>query len=207
MSFHTNRDINAFNVVSQFERRLASYSGSKHAVCVDSCTNALFLSLMYLNIKGEEVTIPCRTYPSVPNSIIHAGGRVIFKDVDWKGIYQLKPFPVIDGAKRFRANMYEKATLHCLSFHIKKILGLGRGGAILTDDIQAVEWLQKARFDGRSPIPLSEDTFTSLGWNMYMDPLTASHGLWKMMMIGDNNPDQTEEPPYPDLSTFPIYTQ
>ena len=125
MSFHTNRDINVFKVVSQFERRLASYSGSKHAVCVDSCTNALFLSLMYLNIKGEEVTIPCRTYPSVPNSIIHAGGRVIFKDVDWRGIYQLKPFPVIDGAKRFRANMYEKGTLHCLSFHIKKILGLG----------------------------------------------------------------------------------
>ena len=38
-------DKNAFEVVRQFERRIAKYAGSKYAVAVDSCTNALFLSL------------------------------------------------------------------------------------------------------------------------------------------------------------------
>ena len=37
-----------------------------------------------------------------------------------------------------------------LSFHIKKQLPIGKGGMILTDDQQAVEWFKKARYEGRS---------------------------------------------------------
>ena len=119
-------DKNAFEVVRQFERRIAKYAGSKYAVAVDSCTNALFLSCMYLNVKGAEITLPKRTYVSVPQSVIHAGGKVKFKDINWKGTYRLDPFPIVDGAKRFTKGMYEKGTLHCLSFHMKKILDIGR---------------------------------------------------------------------------------
>ena len=57
MSFN---DKNAFKVVRQFERRLAEYAGSKYTVTVDSCTNALFLCCMYLDIKGQEITLPKR---------------------------------------------------------------------------------------------------------------------------------------------------
>ena len=38
------------------------------------------------------MTIPKKTYLSVPMSIIHSGGKVEFEDLDWSGIYQLKPY-------------------------------------------------------------------------------------------------------------------
>ena len=103
--------------------------------------------------------------------------------------------------------MYEKGTLHCLSFHARKILNIGTGGAILTDDKDAVDWLKQARYDGRSEVPLGEDNFTMLGWNMYLTPELAGRGLWLMMNMPDFNEDQKEIPDYPDLSKFPIFTQ
>ena len=195
-----------FDAVRNFEQALAEYAGSKYAVTVESCTSALLLSCAYM--KVEEVTIPKRTYPSVPCSIIHAGGRVRFEDFDWEGIYQLKPYPIYDGAKRFRRGMYVPGSLHCLSFHAKKILPIGRGGAVLTDDKDAYDWLKIASFDGRHPgVPLSQDRFDMIGWNCYMTPEQAARGHLLLTMTADHNEDQREIPPYPDLSLFPIYTQ
>jgi dTDP-4-amino-4,6-dideoxygalactose transaminase len=193
-----------FDTVRNFEKDLAEYSGSKYAVAVESCTAALLLSCAYLKVKN--VTIPNRTYPSVPCSIIHAGGRVQFEDIEWKGIYQLKPYPIYDGAKRFHKGMYISGSFHCLSFHAKKILPIGRGGAILTDDPAAYEWFKIASFDGRHPgIPLSQDRFEVLGWNCYMPPEQAARGHLLLSMIKDYNEDQIEDPPYPDLSKFEIF--
>ena len=150
---------NPYQIVIDFENSIAEYASAKYAIAVESCTAAIFLSLMYRNLKGENVKIPAKTYPSVPCSIIHAGGRVIFTDDDWEGTYELAPWDIWDGALRFKKNMY-KGGLHCLSFHIKKHLPIGRGGMILTDDENADKWLRKARFDGREPKPLLEDNFT-----------------------------------------------
>ena len=104
--------------------------------------------------------------------------------------------------------MYEGG-LHCLSFHVKKLLPLGRGGMILTDDIEARDWLRRARFDGRNPVPLLEDNFTMLGWNMYMTPEQASRGIQLFEVIRNKElPDlRVEDQGYPDLSKFPIYNQ
>ena len=197
----------AFDVVRNFESTVAKYAGSKYAASVDSCSNAIFLSLLYRNIKGKEITIPSRTYPSVPCAIINAGGKVKFTDQTWKGIYTLDPVGVVDGAKRFTKNMYVKDTLHCLSFHSKKHLKIGRGGMVLTDDEDAYLWLKKARFDGRSECPLSEDDFQMIGWNFYMSPEQAARGLWLMGSMPDDNEDLQEVPDYPDLSKFPIFTK
>jgi len=197
---------NAFNSVRDFESTVAKYAGSKYGVAVDSCSNALFLSCMYCDIKGKEITIPNRTYVSVPCSIIHAGGRVKFRDQEWKGVYRLEPFPIIDGAKRFRKNMYISSTFHCLSFHAKKHLNIGRGGMILTDDKKAYDWFKLARFDGREELALHEQKdFQMLGWNYYMTPEQGSRGLWLMSMMPDYNEDRDEDPPYPDLSSYEIY--
>ena len=94
---------NPYKIVQMFEEEVADYVGSPYAVSVDSCTNALFLVCKYLKVK--EVTIPSKTYLSVPQSIIHSGGEVVFDTTketnDWSGIYQLKPYPIYDSAKRF----------------------------------------------------------------------------------------------------------
>jgi len=203
--------INPYLIVENFEQALAEYSGSNYAVCVESCTSAIFLSLMYQKHKFGNlgyVEIPSRTYPGVACSIIHAGGKVLFNDADWKGTYTLNPCGIVDGALRFRKNMYSGG-LHCLSFHGKKLLPIGRGGAILTNDPMAVEWLKKARFDGRSPVPLREDTFTMLGWNCYLQPEQAARGLQLMQALGHRELKDlvVEEQMYPDLSKFKVYTQ
>ena len=125
---------NPFQIVSEFEKMIAEYAGSKYAVAVESCSAAIFLCCEYL--KVNEVEIPRFTYPSVPCGIIHAGGRVKFRDEDWVGVYELKPYKIFDGALRFKRNMY-KGGYHCLSFHTKKHIGIGRGGMILTDSKRA----------------------------------------------------------------------
>lgn len=198
--------VGGFDVVRNFEQAIADYSGAKYGVSVLSCSDAIFLSCLYK--KVGEVTIPNRTYPSVPCGIIHAGGSVSFVDEKWSGIYELAPYNIIDGALRFKRGMYVPGSLHCLSFHLKKTLPIGRGGMILTDDKQAYDWLVKARFDGRTEgVPMTEDNFTILGWNMYMSPDQAARGLWLFDMIKDKDiPDMdVEEQNYPDLSRFPIY--
>ena len=80
-------------ITEQFEQEIARYTGAPFCVAVDNCSNALFLALKYDGIEGKEITIPARTYPSVPCEIIHAGGKVRFDQAGQsiKGAYRLKP--------------------------------------------------------------------------------------------------------------------
>lgn len=196
--------MNPYESVHAFEQLIAAWAGSKYGVAVESGTAALFLSCVYRGVK--EVTIPSHTYPSVPCSIIHAGGTVKFEDVEWEGLYELKPYGIWDGALRFQPNMY-KGGLHCLSFHMKKHLPIGRGGMILTDDKEAYLWLKRARFDGRRECPLEDDNFDMLGWNMYMEPTQAIRGIQLFSTIDQRGLKDLEvkKQGYPDLSKYPIY--
>jgi dTDP-4-amino-4,6-dideoxygalactose transaminase len=197
--------MNAFAVVAEFERRVAEYAGSKYAVAVDCCTSAIFLSLKYIQgntiHSGAKVSVPARTYVSVPMAVIHSGFSVQFEDIQWKGTYQLNPHPVIDGAKRFTKGMYQGG-LHCLSFHTKKILNIGRGGMVLTDDEKAMKWLKKARYDGREEAPYGSD-ITMMGYHVYMMPDHAARGLMLLDALPDHNEDLTED--YPDLRQMTVF--
>ena len=166
---------NPFKIVEMFEETVADYTGAPYAVSVDSSTNALFLCCKYLQV--DTVTIPARTYLSVPQSIIHAGGNLLFSEKDWKGIYQLEPYPIYDSAKRLTSGMYIPGSFMTLSFHIKKHLKMGKGGMILTDNKEAAEWFLRARYEGRSKVKYHEDNIEICGWNMYMTPEQAARGL------------------------------
>jgi len=192
---------NPFETVKSFERRMAQYTGAPYAVAVDSCTNALFLCCKYWEV--EKVWIPKKTYLSVPQSIIHAGGEVVFEDRAWRGVYQLKPYPIWDAAKRLTSGMYQKGQFMCLSFHVKKLLPIGKGGMILTDDKDAVEWFKRARYEGRSEKPYHEDDIHMLGWNMYMTPEQAARGLTLMQGYPQHMGDLLED--YKDLTEFSLF--
>ena len=194
---------NPYNVVRMFEEEIARYTGSPYAVSVDSCTNATFLCCKYLNVK--EVIMPKRTYLSIPMSVIHAGGTVKFKDIEWSGIYSLDPYPIYDSAKRLTSNMYIEGSYMCLSFHIKKLLGIGKGGMILTDNEDAVEWFKRARYEGRSEKFYKNDDIDMLGWNMYMTPQQASHGLALLQNYPEHVEDMGEENGYRDLTEFSVF--
>jgi len=198
---------NPYGVVIEFENAVAKYCGAPAAVAVESCTSALFLSMMYMQQQYElgklAVKIPSRTYPGVACSVIHAGFKNEFEDIDWQGEYELGSLNVWDAALRFKKGMYHGG-FQCISFHIKKLIPIGRGGIILLEDGRAATWLRKARFDGRNAMPLQDDIFDQLGWNMYMQPDQAARGLQLLQALGDRElPDLKVE----DLSLFPIYRQ
>jgi dTDP-4-amino-4,6-dideoxygalactose transaminase len=206
---------NPHRITADFEDALAQYTGSPYAVAVDNCSNALFLALVYDQIKGKEITIPSRTYPSVPCEILHAGGKVKFEPVEGetlKGAYSLKGSRVIDSALRFTSRMYIPDTFMCLSFTGPyKHLKLGKGGAILTEYLSAYLWFKRARFSGRRECSYHDDNFDILGWNFYMMPEVAARGLLLMNQFYnlDGTPKKNEdlELPYPDLSKYPIYAE
>jgi dTDP-4-amino-4,6-dideoxygalactose transaminase len=202
-----------YKVTEDFEKALADYTGSPYVVTVDNQSNALFLSMMYENVKDKELTIPSRTYPSVPCEIIHAGAKVKFKPVKEKtirGAYQLEGSNVWDSALRFTADMYIPGSHMCVSFtgpykHFK----LSKGGAILTDNYEAFLWFKRARYSGRRECSYHDDNFDMLGWNFYMMPELAARGLLLMAQFyntdGTKKHNEDLELPYPDLSKFEIY--
>ena len=204
-----------YKITEDFEKALADYTGAPYVVTVDNQSNALFLALMYENVKDQIITIPSRTYPSVPCEIIHAGLKVDFYPVEGstiKGAYQLKPTKVWDSALRFTHNMYIPNTHMCISFTGPyKTLKLSKGGAILTDDYQAMLWFKRARFSGRRECSYHDDHFDMLGWNFYMMPELSARGLLMMTQFynldGTKRHNEDLELPYPDLSKYEIYQQ
>jgi len=200
-------------ITEDFEKAIADYTGAPYVVALDNMSNALFLSLYYEKVSGQEIEIPSRTYPSVPCEIIHAGGKVKFIHVEGntiKGAYQLNPTKVWDSALRFTADMYIPNTHMCVSFTGPyKHLKLSKGGAILTDDLHAYLWFKRARFSGRRECSYHDDYFDMLGWNFYMIPELAARGLHMMPQFYnlDGSKKQMEdlELPYPDLSNYEIY--
>lgn len=58
-----------YKITEDFEKALADYTGAPYVITVDNQSNGLFLALMYEKVGGTEITIPSRTYPSVPCEI------------------------------------------------------------------------------------------------------------------------------------------
>lgn len=214
---------NPYQVVKQFEAALCEYTGAEFAVTVNSCTMALLLAVACMKQKlyspateprpyaengataGLSVSIPKRTYVSVPMSIIHAGCKPVFRDEDWFGSYQLHPLPIWDSARRFTSAMFVPNTMQCVSFHWSKILGIQQGGAILHDNPYADEWLRRARFDGRREgIAPKDDDFDMIGYHCYMSPEIAAEGLVRLSFLPMRNPDLRNDD-YPDLSKMRIF--
>lgn len=208
-----------YKITEDFEKSICDYTGAPYAITLDNQSNGLFLSLYYeknivKSIKQKKIKIPCRTYPSVPCEIIHAGLKVDFYPVEGttlKGAYQLGDTKVWDSALRFTGDMYIPNTHMCISFTGPyKHLKLSKGGAILTDNRDAYLWFKRARYSGRRECSYHDDYFDMIGWNFYMMPEIATRGLLMMNQFYDLNGNKKImsdlELPYPDLSKFKIYT-
>jgi dTDP-4-amino-4,6-dideoxygalactose transaminase len=70
-------------MVEKFESKFASMMGVKHAVGVNSGTDALMLSLRLLDLQPEnEVIVPVFSYISVADVVLRVGATPVFVDVD-----------------------------------------------------------------------------------------------------------------------------
>lgn len=206
---------NPYQVVREFEKSLCDYTGAKYAVTTTSCTMSLQIVLswflwgkggdQYSGIPSISIEIPKRTYVSVPMAIINAGALVHFRDEEWLGEYQLRPFPVWDCARWFRKGMFREGQMMTCSFHWTKQLAIGQGGCILHDNDEADEWLRRARFDGRKEgIAPKDDTFTMIGHHCYMSPRDAAEGLSRLAVFKDTGGPLPNDD-YPDLSKLDIF--
>ena len=220
----------AFQIVKDFEAAIGEYTGAPSVVCVNSCTMALKLSLEWMAEARHElwlddgaVSIPKRTYVSVPMQILDSGWGLEFRDQDWRGRYQLEPLPIWDCARWFTRGMFpaiagDEGIFVCVSFHSTKTLGLKRfpedgldydieqGGAILHNaGPEAGRWLRSARFDGRTEgAPISNESVRQIGFHCYMNPSSARLGLETLKRLPSHNPPLPNDD-YPDLSTFEVF--
>ena len=69
--------------VQEFENVLQSYLNVRHVVAVNSGTSALHASLLSIDVKkGDEVILPSFTFVATANSVVAAGAKPVFADVN-----------------------------------------------------------------------------------------------------------------------------
>ncbi len=73
----------------EFEKKIASYCGTKKAVCLNSATAALELSLHLFGIgEGDEVITSAYTYTASASVVCHVGAKLVLVDTA-PGSYQM----------------------------------------------------------------------------------------------------------------------
>ncbi|MGW4804328.1 DegT/DnrJ/EryC1/StrS family aminotransferase [Kitasatospora sp. NPDC004272] len=69
--------------VEEFETALAAWTGARHVIGVNSGTDALVLLLRAAGLRpGDEVVVPAYTFVASATSVVLAGGRPVFADID-----------------------------------------------------------------------------------------------------------------------------
>jgi perosamine synthetase len=69
--------------VAAFENAVASRVGTAHAVAMSSGTAALHLSLLALDVgPGDEVAVPCYSWPATANVVVRVGAEPVFIDIE-----------------------------------------------------------------------------------------------------------------------------
>jgi len=170
-------------VTEKLEEKIADFTGAKHCIMLSSCTAALHLSLEYL-FKGKSFVgyCPSLTFAATAEAIYHAGGTILWGDVDDKmcldtnselpfdvaipvhlcGVEAITNYhnrPVVEDCAHLMKKDMCKDSDHffCYSFYATKNLTMGEGGCICTNNDEAAEWFKKARHHG-----ISKD-----GWKRY----------------------------------------
>ena len=193
----------SFNVVSEFENKIAEFFNAPYAIAVDSCTHGIELALRYTEAKS--INVPKRTYLSVPFLANKLNIDLNWKDENWKDYYYVTD-NVIDAAVLWKANSYIPKTFMCISFQYQKHLSLGRGGVILCDKPHDYLNLKKMSYDGRLPeTPWRDQNISTIGYHYYMTPETAKLGLDKLPNAIEIEPRQWVITDWPDLTKMSIF--
>ena len=201
---------NPFDAVSDFEDALTAYTGARFAITTDSCTHAIELCFRYKQIMGtlSYISIPNKTYLSVPMVFTKLGLQYYFHDDQWKGEYQFGNTNVWDSARLLEEGMYRKGQMQCLSFGRTKPIEIGRGGAILLDDYAAYETIKRMSYDGRDLRykPWAKQQDFLLGFHYMMRPEEAVEGHNKLFKRDFVDQDNSFFYNYPDLSRLNLPT-
>ncbi|MFE6409522.1 DegT/DnrJ/EryC1/StrS family aminotransferase [Streptomyces sp. NPDC057837] len=125
--------------VARFEEALARWTGARYAVGVNSGTDALVLLLRACGLRpGDEVVVPAFTFIASASSVVLAGGRPVFADID-PVTYTLDPASAAD-AITARTRMIMPVHLFCQMADMDALLDLGRrhGLTVVEDSAEAI---------------------------------------------------------------------
>lgn len=67
--------------VAKFEERFAKFIGTDYAIGINSGTSALEIFLRSIDVRESSVIVPTNTFMATATSVIHAGGGVVFTDI------------------------------------------------------------------------------------------------------------------------------
>lgn len=192
-----------FESVKTFESEICKFFGSPYAVAVDSCTHGVELCLRYT--KATQISVPKRTYLSIPFLAEKLNIDRVWRDEEWKDYYYITD-KVIDAAVLWKKNSYIPNTMMCISFQYQKHLSLGRGGVILLDNQDDAIQLKKMSYDGRIPnIPWRNQNINTIGYHYYMTPEVAQSGIDKLQKAIDTQPRQWVVTDWPDLTEMDVF--
>lgn len=197
--------------VAAFEREFASFVGARYAIALNSGTSTLHTALVALGVDlGDRVAVPPLTMSATTMAVLHAGAVPVFWDVDPKTWLMERPpdqmwlmpvslfglhvpgagWDVDDAAQTLRTHGGAACTSY--SFQQSKVLALGEGGMLVTNDENLATTARafsslgyrlqpdQPRID---PARLKSPTFCrhySLGWNYRMTDLVATEGLKRL---------------------------
>jgi dTDP-4-amino-4,6-dideoxygalactose transaminase len=184
-----------FDKIFEFEQALAKFTGAPYAVMTDCCTHAIELCLRYDNVS--RVLFPAHTYLSIPMTMHKLGIEYSYSDKLWTGEYQFIGTRIWDSARLLKQGMYRAGQLQCLSFGYTKPLEIGRGGAVLTDDVEIYDILSQQRYDGRdlNISPWENQKVFRVGYHYKPTVEEAIRGL-ELLPTVDQTPKYHQ---YPDL--------
>ena len=212
-----------------------SRHGVKHALATTSCTAALHLAAMALDLKaGDEVVVPAFTWVTSAHCAEYVGAKAVFADIDL-ATYNLDPAAFAAAitsrtkavvavhlfglsaamdeirtmAARHGVAMIEDAAcaigttykgkpvgglseVGCFSFHPRKVVTTGEGGAVTTNDDEIAKVVRSQRnhgatgpraFADEGEGPWTMSTFDRLGYNLRLSDIQAAVGVAQMAKL------------------------
>lgn len=194
----------SWKVVHDFESLICNWFGAKYGVAVDSCTHGVELCLRLKGVK--KISIPKRTYLSIPFLSHKLGLPLEWRDESWEDYYEISNSGIYDAAVLWKEMSYIPNSMMCLSFQFQKHLSLGRGGMILLDDEDSAKQLSKMVYDGRTPnVPWRDQNIDTIGYHYYMTPETAQMGIKKFQDAIHTEPKKWVLEDWPDLTQMEIF--
>jgi dTDP-4-amino-4,6-dideoxygalactose transaminase len=167
------------DAVREFEKKLSKYIDRKYTIGLMSCTSALHLSMLAYGIgPGDEVITTPMTFVATATSIMHAGAKPVFVDVEpetgnldadlieralygnmcdmrkIKGIAKKHNLVVIEDAahaieaQRDGYKAGELADAVCFSFYATKSITCGEGGAVSLNNKGKSDLIRKLSLHG-----------------------------------------------------------
>lgn len=222
-------------LTERFEKLVGDACGARHTLATTSCTAALHLAAMALELgPGDEVIVPAFTWVTSAYSAEYVGAKVVFADID-PATFNIDPealaaaitprtraivavhlfglaapmkeimalarkhdIAVIEDAACAIGTTYDGAPvgtigdIGCFSFHPRKVVTTGEGGAVTTQDDELATAVRSLRNHGATGLapptgephgPWSMSTFKRVGYNLRLSDIQAAVGIAQMAKL------------------------